>query len=181
MLKPPPSNPAIAPGPAQAAAPATAAPALSPAERADIQALIAAEGGTSAIDRTMAASMNLILPALKRELPPGAYQDRLLRLFMQAFLKRVQAPLTELLAHVIARHYTDQEIRQLTAFYLTPLGQKMVAVRPAIMADMGAKSRQLGARLGRQCMLDVLAAHPGLKAQLRQAAVAARNAAAPQP
>jgi hypothetical protein len=41
---------------------------------------------------------------------------------------------TELVA-VYARNYTTAEIQQLAAFYQSPLGQKMLATMPKVMAE----------------------------------------------
>jgi len=49
---------------------------------------------------------------------------------------------------VYARHYTVEEIRQLSAFYKTPVGHKSLVVMPQLMAESMAVSNQvLGPRL----------------------------------
>jgi hypothetical protein len=54
----------------------------------------------------------------------------------------------EAMVPVYARHYTVEEIRQLSAFYKTPIGHKSLVVMPQLMAESMAVSNQvLGPRL----------------------------------
>ena len=51
---------------------------------------------------------------------------------------------------VYARHYTLDEVRQLSAFYKTPVGHKSLVVMPQLMAESMAVSNQvLGPRLNK--------------------------------
>lgn len=45
------------------------------------------------------------------------------------------------LARIYAEHYTSAELRELAAFYETPLGQKMLMVEPKILSDWETFSR----------------------------------------
>ncbi len=45
------------------------------------------------------------------------------------------------LADIYAEHYTPEELRELAAFYETPLGRKMLMVEPKILADWETFSR----------------------------------------
>ncbi len=52
------------------------------------------------------------------------------------------------MVQVYARHYTLDEVRQLSAFYKTPAGRKSVVIMPQLMAESMAVSNQvLGPRL----------------------------------
>lgn len=52
------------------------------------------------------------------------------------------------MVQVYARHYTLDEVRQLSAFYKTPVGRKSVVIMPQLMAESMAVSNQvLGPRL----------------------------------
>ena len=54
----------------------------------------------------------------------------------------------EAMVPVYARHYTLDEVRQLSAFYKTPVGHKSLVVMPQLMAESMAVSNQvLGPRL----------------------------------
>jgi hypothetical protein len=169
--------PARSPGLSPQAGPA-AATAIPAAELADIRAYMAASGTAARVRQAMRTGIDAVAPFMQRELPPGAYQKRLLALFTQTIIRRAQPVMTRIIVAVIAQHFSDSEIRRLTAFYRTPLGRKVVALRPAMASEMIAQVQTIAARLGRQSMLDVLKDHPHLAKQLKQAAWAARQAAA---
>lgn len=169
--------PARPPGLSPQAGPA-AETAIPAAELTDIRAYMAASGTAARVRQAMRTGIDAVAPFVQRELPPGAYQKRLLALFTQTVIRRAQPVMTRIIVAVIAQHFSDSEIRQLTAFYRTPLGRKVVALRPAMATEMMAQVQTIAARLGRQSMSDVLADHPHLAKQLKQAAWAARQAAA---
>ena len=75
--------------------------------------------------------------------------------FWTKFMAKVDASeLTELIVPIYAKYFTHDEVKQLLAFYQTPLGQKMIANQPAIMQEsMEAGQKwggQLGARVARE-------------------------------
>jgi hypothetical protein len=51
--------------------------------------------------------------------------------------------IVDLQAGLLAKHYTEAEIRQLLAFYKTPIGQKMIRVMPEVTADVTAWSMSI--------------------------------------
>jgi len=51
-----------------------------------------------------------------------------------------------------ARHLSDQELRDLTAFYRTPTGQHLIEVQPIIMAE----SMNAGQDIGRRAAIDAM-------------------------
>lgn len=150
-----------------------APPAISPGERADIQALLAANGGVETMQAGVRQAMKTMTPLLGRMLPPGAYQHRLLQLYTREYVAELRPVQARILTDEIARHYSDAEIRQLTAFYRSPLGRKVVALRPAIRADAQARGVAAFRRLGREAMIKVLQEHPELEREMKQAARAA--------
>jgi hypothetical protein len=68
-----------------------------------------------------------------------------------------------------ARVYTEDEARQLAAFYRTPVGQKSLRVQPQLAADV------------RRILQSRLAAHRQELSDTIQARLRARGAAAPRP
>jgi uncharacterized protein len=51
----------------------------------------------------------------------------------------------DLQARIISRHFTLQELKDLSAFFKSPLGQKLTAETPKIVRDMMQQKRQNGA------------------------------------
>ncbi len=76
--------------------------------------------------------------------------DAMMPAFNESAQKRVKE-LTETLAAIYASNFTADELRDLTAFYRTPTGQKFLARQPAI----AQQSLAAGQALGRAVMSDV--------------------------
>ncbi|HEY4985610.1 MAG TPA: DUF2059 domain-containing protein, partial [Bradyrhizobium sp.] len=62
-------------------------------------------------------------------------------------------------ACIYAQHYTGDELRQLKAFYGTPLGQKLISEGPAVLKDSIAVGQAWGRRAGLAAVQHVLARH----------------------
>lgn len=90
---------------------------------------------------------------------PPAFWDRLL-----TEARAHRADLEAAVIPIYARHFSDSELRQLIAFYQTPIGQKFVAEQPALLKEsMQAGQewgRQLGTRVAQQMMSDGTAPKP---------------------
>lgn len=70
-------------------------------------------------------------------------------LFWERFMKEVHPEeLTDLIIPIYDRHFTDSDIRQLIAFYESPVGRKLVANLPAIMQESMAAGQTWGGQLG---------------------------------
>ena len=77
-------------------------------------------------------------------LPPKAQDD-----FETEFLNEIKVDdLVQLVVPVYDKYYTEAEIDQLTAFYKSPLGQKMVASLPMMMQETSKAGATLGAQIG---------------------------------
>ncbi len=74
--------------------------------------------------------------------------------FWTAFMSEINADaLIDKLAPVYEKHLTQDDIRQLIAFYRSPLGRKMIVAMPQITRD----SMQIGQDWGRQVAEQVVA------------------------
>ena len=58
--------------------------------------------------------------------------------------------MVELVVPIYAKYLTVEDMRQLAAFYETPLGQKMVKVQPAILQECMAAGQQWGQDVARR-------------------------------
>lgn len=52
--------------------------------------------------------------------------------------------LIDLMVPIYQRHFTEQDVRALLAFYRTPVGQKMLREQPKIMVEAMAAGQQFG-------------------------------------
>lgn len=151
-------------------APRTAPHKVDPATEADVQELLRLAGTKARVTEVLNNYFKNTEPLITRAFPPGAYRQRLVRLFIQK-LKSEGAPqhILDMAVPVYAEYFTDAEIKQLIQFYKTPLGQKWVRLAPEMEARIGPEARQWGHQMGRKAMQEVLQEHPELMQQLRAA------------
>lgn len=98
-------------------------------------------------DRIAIQTMDAIIPAVEKmapEVPPN---------FWKEFRKSVDPKsLIDLMVPVYARYYSDDDVRQLIAFYRSPIGQKVVEVTPAITKDGFAVGNAWGEDLAKKLL-----------------------------
>jgi hypothetical protein len=97
-----------------------------------------------AVDMSVTA-MEASLPAQRAANPriPAVFWDRF------AALARARAPqLEDVLATVYDHHFTADELRQLLAFYRSPIGRKMLEEQPGILRESMAAGQQWGQKVG---------------------------------
>jgi hypothetical protein len=95
----------------------------------------------------MIAVMEAALPAQRAALPniPAVFWDR----FMAA-ARAQRSQLVETIVPIYSQRFDLTELEQLLAFYKTPLGQRLLAVQPAIIQDSAQAGQAWGARLGKE-------------------------------
>lgn len=141
------------------------------AKSSDIRRLLEVAGTKSVMASMMDSMETSLKPLMINSFPPGEYRDQLINLFLARF--RSKANLGQLLDSAVPiydKYFSDQEVKDLTKFYESPLGHKAVTVLPQVMTEMQALGQQWGQKLGRECMQEVLAGNPDLAAQLAAAA-----------
>jgi hypothetical protein len=70
-------------------------------------------------------------------------------LFLPEFTSRIPELLDEVTA-LLALHFTREELRTLTEFYVTPVGQKLVEKMPILRQQIVAMGEAWGERVGRE-------------------------------
>ena len=61
------------------------------------------------------------------------------------------------------KYFSNDEIKALTAFYESPLGQKMIQVLPALTAESMSRGQTLGEQAGQRAFLRLIEEFPELK------------------
>lgn len=169
-----PAQALVAAGPPQSEQ-AAAPRAATDRKKEDIRKLLELTGTKQLMASSMEGMMTSMRPVLENSLPAGNYRPQLVELFMAKFKAKVDFDrLTDMAADVYDKHFSHEEIKQLVAFYQTPVGQKLTAALPEITNEMRTRSESWGRELGEQAMRDVLAEHPDL-AEAMQAAGARIN------
>lgn len=116
-------------------APAALADELTPAKRQEVLRLIEAMGGKDMILQFVRQNMNVV-----KKFRPDITADNMPlveREITAMVSEKIAAPggLAEQLLPVFAKRFTPQEMRELTAFYESPTGQKVVTVMPSAMKE----------------------------------------------
>jgi uncharacterized protein len=90
--------------------------------------------------------------AMEQQIPAQrAVNPRVPAAFWDRFLEQARARRGELEEGYVAlydRHFTSAEIRELIAFYDSPIGKRFLAEQPAIMREGIALGQEWGSRIG---------------------------------
>jgi uncharacterized protein len=124
---------------------------LTPEKQADIRQLIDVTGGTRLAGQFANAAVQSVTATLKssRQDVPERVIAVLNRELVTLFEERMNTPggLIERMVAVYDRHFTHPEVKQLLAFYQTPIGRKTVEVLPAVMSESMAVGQAWGQSL----------------------------------
>jgi uncharacterized protein len=117
---------------------------MTPAKRADIRALLQASGGPN-IPQQFAAMASLDIIQKIRHRPDftpkvgQAIQEEMLGVFNEGMSPT--GALSEKIEQVYGKHYTHQEIKDLLAFFRSPIGRKYVGTSVNVSRDVLAAGR----------------------------------------
>lgn len=114
-------------------------------EMKDIHTLLHVSGGDSLGLQMGTYMANSIIDAVRKQMPdlPEAKVNAIKQVIGDV-LKEQMPSLLEHIAPLYAKYYTADEIRQLIAFYKSPLGVKMLRVNPTLMRESTALGEQWG-------------------------------------
>lgn len=144
-----------------AAAPALAED-LTDAKSGDIRHLMEVTGSANIARQFAAASSHGIFQALKASRPevPDRALEVMDRELMALFSEKMTAPggLVDQVIPVYHRYFTHDEIRELLAFYQTPVGKKSIKVLPQVVNESMVAGRRWGETLGPEIETRVRAA-----------------------
>ena len=154
---------------------------VDPQKAADIRRLMQVTGAAGLGVQVMQGMETTLRASLESSLPPGEYRATLIDLFLAKFRSKATGDaLVALVIPIYDRHFTDDEIKQLTAFYETPVGKKAVAELPKVVSESQEAGKIWGQQLGAQTMNEVLAEHADLKQALDNAEKARSSASTKQ-
>ena len=92
------------------------------------------------------------IQAMEQQLPAQrAANPRVPALFWDRFIEQARARRAELedgYATLYDRHFTTDEVRQLIAFYDTPVGRRFLEVQPTLLREGIAMGQEWGQRIG---------------------------------
>ena len=123
---------------------AQTAPAEAPRDSTKIALIRQLVTETHAVDLGVTA-MQASLPAQRASHPeiPAVFWDRVLTL-----VQTRRDSLANMFVDIYDRHFSTDELRQLLAFYRTPIGQKLLAETPAMTRESMTAAQAWGVELG---------------------------------
>lgn len=130
--------------------PAPPSPSLAE-RRAAARELASAQDAEGQIRATLRAIRGNLVETLMRgapQLSPARTAAIVDELLMPEFEARVGA-LAASIEDVIARHYSIEDMRELAAFYRTPLGRRLLETSPALIAETMRVGQAWGEEVGR--------------------------------
>ena len=151
---------------------------IDPAKEAAIRKLLEVQGASTTMNQMFDGMQTNMKQLLASTLPPGDYRETLIDLFYAKFRSKldVQA-LLDMAIPVYDKYLSLEDVRGLTEFYSTPLGQKTISVLPKLTIELQTQNMKWGQELGRSAMQEVLTEHPELAQAL---ADATKRAPSPQ-
>jgi len=123
------------------------------------------------LNETLNSMVTSVRPTLVHSLPPGPYRDKLVDLFFEKFRTKINAQqFIDMGVAAYDKYFSDDDIKDLTQFYQTPIGKKSLTILPKLTVDLQTQGMQLGQQAGRESMTEVLAEHPELAKAMQDAA-----------
>ena len=96
--------------------------------------------------------VNQLLSSFKQSVPQVPEE------FWTRFASKVDGDgLIELVIPIYAKHFTHDEIKELLAFYETPIGKKLISTQPAMLQESMAVGQTWGESLADQVMQELAA------------------------
>ena len=135
---------------------------LTPAKRQDIERLMNITGAKNIAKQFAAATSIQMFRALKAsrpDIPDRAFQVMNQEL-LAMFSEKMDAPggLLDKMVPIYSKYFTDDEVKQLLAFYQTPLGAKSIRVLPQVVHESMQVGQQWGQELAPEIQSRVVAA-----------------------
>jgi hypothetical protein len=146
------------------------ATSVSPEKESAIRKLFEVSGIRESMQQMLGGSIETVRPTMRRMLPPGEYQEKLIDLFVERFSQKMKVDdLVELVIPIYDKYFSIEDIEGLTKFYETPAGKKALSKLTQVMMECQAAGAKFGEQAGRQAMAEVLAEHPDLQKVLQDA------------
>jgi hypothetical protein len=122
---------------------------LSAAKHADIEKLLEMTGSL-AVGKQMSTAVVQQMTQMLRKARPDI-PERVIGFIpeeVDAVIDENMDAFEELVVSIHHKYFTHDEIREMTRFYATPLGQKSIRVMPALMGESMQAGQQWGQSLG---------------------------------
>lgn len=126
------------------------------ADRAQLQELVSVSGAQAALDEIFSeATIEKQMRAMFQNVPPAqqAKAERFIVEFSKEFHAEAiaqRAAFMNMIFDIYDRHYTPQDVKELIAFYKTPIGKKLAATGPKAAIESMQTGQKWGQELGQK-------------------------------
>ncbi|HUI41759.1 MAG TPA: TonB family protein [Terriglobia bacterium] len=148
--------------------------AVDPATVADIRQMVDLAGVKAQMVRVMNVLMGQLRPLMIGKLPASDYREQLIDEVIANMTQRFSTDeFIDLYIPVMARHFSDDEIKGIIAFYESPVGRHYVQEQPAVSGEFQAEMTEHWQKvdmpqLMSEMMQKIKADHPELEEKTPQ-------------
>jgi len=134
---------------------------IDPVKEADIRSLMELVGARDMVEDGANTAIEQSREKLLATVPNSDKGQAFVNTFSAAYQKKFDADqVTEQLAGIYDKHFTDDEIKGLLQFYGSPLGQKVAAEMPKINRETLAAVRQVSGKAAREALAEAKQRNP---------------------
>ena len=143
------------------AAPPQANSSIDPAKEADIISLMELVGARDLVQDGANSAIEQSREKLLASVPNNDKGQAFVNAFAASYQKKFDVDqVTEQLAGIYDKHFTEDEIKGLLQFYGSPLGQKVAAEMPKIGREIQAASRAASTKAAKDALAEIKQQNP---------------------
>ena len=146
---------------------------VDPAKDADIRSLMELVGARRMARDVAAKGAQQLRENLVATLPASQQGQQFVNAFVADYQKKFNADeVSNQVAGIYDKHFSDDEIKGLLQFYSTPLGRKLAAESPKIQAEIEAANQKVSTRVAADVLKDLPSEYAGIATQPNQTTAA---------
>ena len=136
---------------------------VDPAKDADIRSLMDLVGARRQAQDVAAKGAQQLRENLVATLPASQQGQQFVNAFVADYQKKFNADeVSNQVAGIYDKHFTDDEIKGLLQFYSSPLGKKLAAESPKIQAEIEAANQKVSTRVAADVLKDLPSEYAGI-------------------
>jgi hypothetical protein len=141
---------------------------VDPAKDADIRSLMELVGARRQAQDVAAKGAQQLRENLVATLPASQQGQQFVNAFVADYQKKFNADeVSNQVAGIYDKHFSDEEIKGLLQFYNTPLGHKLAAESPKIQAEIEAANQKVSTRVSADVLRDLPSEYAGIGATVQ--------------
>jgi uncharacterized protein len=136
---------------------------VDPAKDADIRSLMELVGARRNAQEVAAKGAQQLRENLVATLPASQQGQQFVNAFVADYQKKFNADeVSNQVAGIYDKHFSDEEIKGLLQFYGSPLGRKLASESPKIQAEIEAANQKVSTRVAADVLRDLPSEYAGI-------------------